>query len=703
MKLIIAEKPSVARAIAAIVGATEVHPGHLEGKDYLVSWCYGHLIEFAAAEAYDKKYEKWRYEDLPILPSPWQFNVSKDSEVQFAFLKTLINDPRVTSLVCATDAGREGELIFRLVYHVSGCNKPFERMWINSMEDSAIRNGLEQMKDGSAYDRLYQSALCRAQADWIVGINASRLFSVLSKEPLNIGRVMTPTLAMIIEREAAITAFKSEPFYTATLNCDGFQATSDRLPSKATAEALRSACTGKPATVKDVTATNKTEHPPHLYDLTALQRDANRILGYTAQQTLDYAQSLYERKLLTYPRTDSRFIPSGMDERVNQTILAAAKMLPFTQQLNTPKHLEQITNDAKVSDHHAILPTSQIESLNLTTLPLGEQELMKLVSTRLLCAVGDAHLYTETVADIQCDTHLFTAKGKTIQQTGWKDIETAYLQSLNLQREANDAPTLPDLTCSQVLQVTSVEIKEGKTTPPKHFTEDTLLSAMEAAGKDEMPDDAECKGLGTPATRAGTLEKLIRTQLIQRKGNGKVKHLVPTEKGIALVGIVPETIKSSLLTAEWEYRLKEIEHGASSADSFMGDIASYTAELVLTHTPETVKPIPKNRHQESIGLCPRCQSPVVEHGKSFSCTNDDCQFVLWKDNLFFADKHKKIDRKIAATLLKDGRVKVEGLHSKKTGRTYDALVVLHDTGGKYVNFKLEFVQEKSGATRKAVR
>ena len=549
MKLVLAEKPSVAQSIAKVLGAAKREDGYLEGNGYVVSWCVGHLVELAQPEVYDAKYSKWAYADLPIFPMDWQYEVSAGTKKQFGILKKLMAREDVASLVCATDAGREGELIFRLVYHKAGCRKPFERLWISSMEDVAIKEGFENLRSGTEYDALYEAALCRERADWIVGINATRLFSTLYGQTLNVGRVMTPTLAMAVMREAAISAFKPELFYTVQIGLDGFTAASERFKTKAAAEAVKQSCSV--AIVQKAECKEKTEKPPALYDLTSLQREANRVLGYTAQQTLDYTQNLYEKKLVTYPRTDSRFLTEDMAHSLTDLVKLAFHTFPVEDVDNIPVHAEQVVNNKKVTDHHAIIPTRELQKCNLSELPKGELAILQLISNRLCVAVGDPHRYAETVIELDCGGTVFSTKGKTVVQDGWK----ALVQKNDSTKSDENVQTLPSVSVGDEMTVSGTEIKEGKTSPPKHFTEDTLLSAMETAGADEMPDEVERKGLGTPATRAGIIEKLVRIGFLERKGDKKTKHLIPTHKGTALVTVMPEQIQSPSMTADWEEKL----------------------------------------------------------------------------------------------------------------------------------------------------
>ena len=693
MKLVIAEKPSVAMSLAAVLGATERKDGYLEGSGYLVSWCVGHLLELAQPEAYKEQYAKWRYEDLPILPENWKYEVPKDKKTQLALLCRLMKDKRVDSVVCATDAGREGELIFRLVYEYAGCKKPMERLWISSMEDAAIREGFDHLHPGSDYDKLYDAAVCRAGADWLIGINATRLFSVLYGVTLNVGRVMSPTLALLVQRESDIESFISKPFYVPEITCGGFTASGEKMTERSEAEKIRVDCDHNSAFVRSVEKQVKTIQPPRLYDLTTLQRECNRIYGYTAQQTLDYVQSLYEKKLATYPRTDSQYLTKDMQATAASLILWLRDNMPFGKGCAGEPDIDRVTDDSKVTDHHAIIPTVEIARTDLSELPSGERDVLTLLVVRLLCATTQVHRFEAVTAILDCQGYTFTAKGKTILQSGWKEVERIHRMSIRQSetehREHEDA-ALPVLQEEQTFETVSASLREGKTSPPKHYTEDTLLSAMETAGAEDMPEDAERKGLGTPATRAATLEKLVSAGFVQRKK----KQLIPTEKGKNLIAVLPDNIKSPILTAEWESMLKQVEHGELSATSFMDQIADMSRTLVKEHTtPEErfadLFPSSRGTAHEAVGVCPRCGAPVYEGKKGFFCDNRECSFALWKDNRFFSSKKKSITKSVAAALLKEGRISMSGLYSEKTGKTYDAEVILDDTGGKYVNFKLE--------------
>ncbi len=573
-----------------------------------------------------------------------------------------------------------------------------ERLWISSMEDAAIRDGFEHLRPGSDYDKLYDAAVCRAGADWLIGINATRLFSVLYGTTLNVGRVMSPTLALLVRREADIQAFTSSPFYVPEITCGGFTASGEKLPDKAGAEKIRMESDGQAASVLSVEKQAKTVQPPRLYDLTTLQRECNRIYGYTAQQTLDYVQSLYEKKLATYPRTDSQYLTEDMQATAASLVLWLRGNMPFGKGCAGEPDIGRVTDGSKVTDHHAIIPTVEIARTDLSELPSGERDVLTLIAARLLSATAQVHRFEAVTAVLDCRGHSFTAKGKAVLQTGWKEVERLHRmglkQSKTEEKESEDA-ALPPLQESQTFEKVSAGVREGKTSPPKHYTEDSLLAAMETAGAGDMPEDAERKGLGTPATRAATLEKLVSAGFVQRKK----KQLIPTEKGTSLILVLPDNIKSPMLTAEWESMLKQVERGGVPAKDFMDGIADMIRALVREHAaPEErfagLFPDAKENGREAVGTCPRCGGTVYEGKKGFFCDNRDCSFALWKENKFFSGKKKTITKPVAAALLKEGRVSVSGLYSEKTGKTYDAVVLLDDTGGKYVNFRLEFPAKK---------
>ena len=685
-KLIIAEKPSVAKSIASALGASSRADGFYEGSGLIVSWCVGHLVSPLDAGGYDERFKKWHYEDLPILPEPFRYAPIPGKEAALDNVKRLMVREDVTEIVNACDAGREGELIFRLVYEMAGCRKPVLRLWISSMEDSAIREGFSELHPGAEYDSLYQSALCRQKADWLVGINATRLFSVLYHCTLNVGRVQTPTLAMLAARDAKIALFQKEKYHHVRLTLAGAEAVSEKFTDPAEAEQAVDMCKGA-----TVTCEQKKEPPPKLYDLTTLQREANRLLGYTAKQTLDYAQSLYEKKLLTYPRTDSRYLTSDMAETASCVIHLAAKLPPFDGCTNFFPLVEAMISDKDVSDHHAIIPTMEIEKADIPALSLGERELLLLVCCRLLCASAEPYEYEVVTATFDCGGHPFTAKGKRILSEGWREIDRIFRVSLKEKPADGDGGTLPDFTEGQTFDGAEVSVTEHFTQPPKPYTEDTLLSAMEHAGKEDTPEDAERKGLGTPATRAAIIEKLVAAGFVERKG----KSLIPTKDGINLVTVLPEPLTSPMLTAEWEQKLTEIAKGSADPDTFMDGIRDMVREIVSTYSciSEDGKKL-FAPEKESIGACPRCGQPVYEGKKNFACSDRSCGFVLWKNDRFWTSRKKELTKKMATDLLKKGRTNVKGMWSEKKQTAYDAAVILCDTGGRYIDFKLEFPKNK---------
>ena len=687
MILVIAEKPSVGAAIGKVLGASSRKDGYLEGNNYIVSWCVGHLVGLADASSYDERFAKWRYSDLPIVPEEWLFEVPKDKQKQFKVLCDLMRDKRVTELVCATDAGREGELIFRLVYKKAGCTKPFKRLWISSLEDSAIREGFAHLRDSGEYDRLYEAALARSKADWIVGINGTRLFSTLYHKKLVVGRVQTPTLAMLVEREGKITTFHKEKYFNVHISKDSLTADMEKVKTEDEAKAIAAACDKKQAVVSYLKKETKTVNPPKLYDLTTLQREANRYYGFTAQQTLDLVQSLYEKKLLTYPRTNSQFITEDMESTARQVIGIVSRKVPLFEGIIHEPDIGRITNNAKVTDHHAIIPTVQLENQDLTELPESEQKIIRLVAMRLLSATGEKHIYDETSVTLTCEGYEFKAKGKTVVQDGWKSVERCFKETLKSKEKDEPERSLPSLNEKDILSSVDSSVTEHYTSPPKPYTEDSLLSAMETAGNAEFDDDTEKKGLGTPATRAGIIEKLVKGGFVERKG----KSLVPTKDGNNLVCVLPEQITSPTMTAEWENTLMQIERGNADSNKFLSGIVGMTSELVKAYP--FLSDSEANRFdtgRESIGKCPRCGLPVYVGKGNYYCSNKECSFCMWEDNKFFSSKKKKLTKKIAAELLDKGWCRVTGLYTPKRPQLYDAVIRLDDTGGKYVSFKMEF-------------
>ncbi len=697
-RLIVAEKPSVAQSIAAVIGANEKKDGFLLGNGWIVSWCIGHLVELAMPQDYDEKYAKWQGSDLPILPAPWQYTLTEKGRKQFEILKTLMNAPQVETIVCATDAGREGELIFRLVYHQCGCDKPVKRLWISSLEETAIREGMDHLHDSGEYDLLYEAALCRQKADWLVGINASRLFSLIYGTTLNIGRVMTPTLNMIRKREQSIDDFQPEKYYTVQISC-GFLASGERLSDREEAKRIAAACSMKAAYVKKVDRKQKKENPPRLYDLTTLQRDANRIFGYTAQQTLDYAQDLYEKKMITYPRTDSQFLTEDMQVFLPGLVHMTANCLPYVTGMQLPVHAEQVINNAKVSDHHAIIPTKTMAVTPWLGLPAQEKALLELICIRLICAVSDPYEYAETVVTVECEGHTFTGKGKTVSQIGWKLPYELFMRS----RKQGNSDTedegpepvrnIQTLEIGEKLYPVMASVKDGVTAPPKHYTEDSLLAAMETAGVEDMPEDAERKGLGTLATRAGILEKLVQAGLVIRRGAGKQQNLLPTDKGKALIAVTPEILKSPILTAEWEQRLKAIEHGEKEPSVFLAQIADLLKDMCQTAKPVTNMEQVFPSKRERIGACPSCGAPVSVYPRGYFCENRICPFAIWKDNRFFTTKKKNISKELVKTLLEKHQADMTDLYSEKTGKLYNAKVLLETDQEGRARFKLQYPQQ----------
>ncbi|GHV39791.1 DNA topoisomerase [Clostridia bacterium] len=721
-KLVLAEKPSVAGSIAAVLGANKREGGFFSGNGYFVSWCFGHLVELAEPSAYGEQYKRWSRETLPILPKEWKFTAYADKKKQLGIIHGLMNRADVDGIICATDAGREGQLIFQLVYDYCKCRKSVQRLWISSLEDSAIRSGFTSLRNGDEFENLYRAALCRSQADWLVGLNGTRLFSCLyNGVTLNVGRVQSPTLAMIVEREKAITAFTSEPFYTPLIDCGGFTADGERQKDLSVAESIRDATDGQDAIVVSVEKAKKTTAPPKLFDLTTLQREANRLLGYTAQQTLDYLQSLYERKLTTYPRVDSQYLTEDMAGTAKRVISAISGVYPFVDALSFVPDIPRVIDNTKVSDHHAIIPTLEIGKADLAALPVGERDLLSLIAARVYCAVATIHEYETATAVLGCGGHSFTAKGKTVLKDGWRAIDGAFRASLKNKTEKeggdgndadNESGALPELTEGQAFPSVTASVREGKSKPPLRFTEGSLLRAMETASAEDFPEDCERVGLGTPATRAGIIEKLIKTGFVERQK----KQLVPSDKGMNLIAILPDNFKSPLLTAEWEQKLKLVENGELPAADFMDGIATLVKELIAANAepiPEMVsvfasaskaisggakgatKGKPGAAGGKAVGKCVRCGSDVVESPKGFFCSSQSCRFALFKDSRFWSAKGKTLTSKIAATLLSEGRVSFSDLKSERTGKTYAATIILADDGAK-TDFTLEFDNGRRG-------
>ena len=666
--LIITEKPSVAQAIAAVVGALARKDGYFEGGGYIVGWCLGHLAQLVGAEAYDPQLSRWRVADLPILPRDWRYRVPQDKRRQFGILRGLLLRDDVTQVINACDAGREGELIFRNLYELTGCTKPTLRLWLNSMEDSEIRRALSDLRPGSDYDRLFAAARCRERADWLVGINATRLLSVTYHRTLNTGRVVSPTLALLTQREADIAGFVPEAFFTALLHLGSFSAESKRFSNRAEAESAVISSGGK-CVVTSISQKEKSEAAPALFDLTTLQREANRVLGYTAQQTLDYLQSLYEKRLCTYPRTDSRYLTDGMEEGVKSLVLCAAGICGLEPPFAV--YAEQVCDSAKVSDHHALVPTMSTADCELEDLPAGECELLRLMAAQVLRAVCAPHRWLETSVELTCGGFTYSVKGKTVLDPGWRAYDIA---------ERRDS-SLPELHEGDELPVLSAEVKEGQTSPPAHFTEGTLLKAMENAG--ETPEEAERKGLGTPATRAGIIEKLVAAGFIERKEAKKNVSLIPTQTGAALTAVLPEQLASAELTSEWEQKLSQVERGELSPEAFMAGIEDMVRELCAGYAPKLASPqFPAQG--EVIGKCPRCGCNVVTGKKGYFCESSICRFAIWTDNKFLAAKRIRLSKSQAAQLLRDGRIHIDEVYSAKRDAYYPADLILKDDGERVI-------------------
>ena len=679
-RLVIAEKPSVGMSVAKVLGAKERRDGYMEGCDYIVSWGVGHLAELVPPDVYDEKYAKWHQNDLPIIPAKWRYQIPSAKYKQFKTLQALMNREDVSEVINACDAGREGELIFRNIYLMAGCKKPIRRLWISSMEDDAIEQGFEELRSGKEYENLFAAARCREWADWLVGINATRLFSALYHHTLNVGRVVSPTLALLVQREAEIDAFIPNPFYTAELDFGDFAAVSEKFKSKDEANAALSTANGT-AVVRSVESKEKSEKAPALYDLTTLQRDANRILGYTAQQTLDYMQGLYEKKLCTYPRTDSRYLTDDMKRAVKAIVLCACGICDLPQP--TAVLPEQVCNSKKVTDHHAIIPTMAVGEIRLSELPRGEREILRLIAQQVLRAVSEAHRFRETTMEISCGDYIYTVKGKAILTVGWKTYN---------ETEVN-AKSIPELSEGAELKVLGADIKEGETKPPAHFTEGSLLSAMEVAGSKDIPEDAERKGLGTPATRASIIEKLISTGFVERKKNKKGVSLIPARTGVSLITVLPEQLQSPLLTAEWEHKLKMVEHGEMSAAAFMAEIEGMVKDLVSTYQVIDGAEVLFPSGHEVVGKCPRCGGDVTENKVGFFCEDSNCRFGIWKNNNYLVSKKIAPTKKLISILLKEGRIPLKNIYSERTGKYFDATLTLTDDGTHPV-FGLEFEKKK---------
>ncbi len=690
MQLVIAEKPSVAKSIADVLGALDRQDGYFEGGGYLVSWCVGHLIELAEPESYGEQWKKWTYESLPVNPEHWQYEIKEDTKEQYNVLYGLLHDSRVDEVVCATDAGREGELIFRLVYNMASCKKPMKRLWISSMEESAIREGFENLKPGSDYDHLYHSALCRQEADWLVGINGTRLFTVLyGGKVLKVGRVQTPTLAMLVEREAKIMNFKKEQYFMAHILCGGVDAATERIDNKTEAENVAGACLNGQALVTSVAKEEKAVAPPKLYDLTTLQRDANRLFGFTAKQTLEYTQSLYEKKLCTYPRTDSQYLSDDMEQTAGNVIEAIFSSILFEENRMFNPDIMRVLNSKKVTDHHAIIPTMEIEKADLATLPETERKILSLVANRLLCATGEKHLYETVKAELSCGVYTFTTSGKSVLKNGWKDFEDAFKRSFKTTEDKEqEDKKLPELSEGQTFDGVQTKISEHYTTPPKHYMEDSLLSAMERAGNEDMSDDVERKGLGTPATRADIIEKLVKDGFVKREK----KQMIPTEDGMKLITVLPDVVKSPKLTADWENALTLVAKEEMEREDFMADIETMVSDLI--HTYHEVSDEQKKmfaQEQKVLGKCPNCGGEVVKGKYGAFCKNKCGMNVSRIMGVALSDEQVE-------SLLTGKKTLLKGLTSK-AGKKYDAYII--PSGTEEYHYTKDG-EEKSGVQFKFV-
>ena len=692
--LVIAEKPSVAQSYAKNLSAYKREDGYLEGESCIVSWCLGHLAEYAQPEEYDPKYEKWQFDDLPILPEAWKLKVSKDKKKQFDVLKGLMNRSDVEYLVNGCDAGREGELIFQRVYVLAGCRKPVKRLWISSMEDAAIQKGFQTMKSEEEYKNLCMAAVCRAQADWLIGMNGTRAYTTRYFKRLVVGRVQTPTLAMLAERQERIEHFQKEAFYKVALTDGKLTVVSENIANEEAADLLAALCNGSTAVVTQMKKERKKSFPPKLYDLTSLQREANRYFGYTAKRTLDMLQELYEEKLVTYPRTDSQFVTEDMKDSVEELVEKMPVLLSFVDYGQLGHGIKRVINNAKVSDHHAILPTKEAVEKGISDLPVDKKNLMMLICQQLVQATGEEYLYEQTDITVKCQEHDFKARGKIPVQMGFKEVEKAFKHLCVKAEPVEEKEKETSIPAGYEEGMRLFPVKAEKTThytsPPKPFNEDTLLAAMETAGNKEFDSVTEKKGLGTPATRASIIEKLVSSGYAQRKG----KQILPSTEGKELVKVMPEYLKSAVMTAEWENQLLMMEKGQITDTQFMGEITSLVRKIL-----EVCREIPEEERRrfqtarEVIGKCPVCGCDVFEGKQNFYCSNRQCDFALWKENRFLGSMEKNLDKKMARELLDTACTHVKGLYSKKKDMKFDADLLLTLEDGK-PRFHLEFPKKK---------
>lgn len=698
MFLVIAEKPSVSQSIARILSATEREDGYLSGKDCIVSWCLGHLAEYVSPEHYDSKYEKWEFADLPIVPEQWELAIAKDKKKQFAVLKKLLNRSDLDYVVNACDAGREGELIFKRVYDLSGSKIPVKRLWISSMEDSAIREGFANLKEGEEYKNLCEASICRAKADWLIGMNATRAFTTKYYKRLTVGRVQTPTLAMLVERQDAIDGFVKQAYYKVAVEGDGIRAVSESMKDEAESIALAEKCNGKSAVISKAEKIQKKNQPPKLYDLTTLQREANRFFGYTAQETLRELQELYEARLVTYPRTDSQYITADMEQTVLELLELLPELLPFLQGESIGKNIGRIINNDKVSDHHALLPTKEALGQDFEELSKRQRNIFCLIGQRLAQAVSEECIYEETAVTVLCEGHEFSAKGKAIVQTGFKKIEEVFRNSVQKGKQgdkdkAENTASIPE-GLQEGMEIAEVRAENSKhyTASPKPYSEDTLLAAMERAGNQDFDEDTEKKGLGTPATRASILEKLVSSGYAKRSG----KQILPTADGKELIAVLPDYLKSAAMTAEWENKLLLMERGQMDSHKFLQEITDLIDTMIAGCSAISGEEQSRFRQRESVGACPVCGNPVYEGKKNFYCNNRECSFSLWKENRYLSSMKKLVDKKMAMDLLAKGRTHVKDLYSQKTGKTFAADLLMTAEDGR-VNFSLEFPKNKGNA------
>ena len=698
MFLVIAEKPSVSQSIARILSATEREDGYLSGKDCIVSWCLGHLAEYVSPDYYDSRYGKWEFADLPIVPEKWELSVAKDKKKQFAVLKKLLNRSDLDYVVNACDAGREGELIFKRVYDLSGSKIPVRRLWISSMEDSAIQEGFANLKDGSEYKNLCEASICRAKADWLIGMNATRAFTTKYYKKLTVGRVQTPTLAMLVERQDAIDGFVKEAYYKVAVEGDGIRAVSESMKDEAEGIALAEKCNGKTAVIRKVEKIQKKNQPPKLYDLTTLQREANRFFGYTAQETLRELQELYEAKLVTYPRTDSQYITADMEQTALELLELLPELLPFLQGESIGKNVGRIINNGKVSDHHALLPTKEALGQDFEELSERQRNIFRLIGQRLAQAVSEECIYEETAVMVLCEGHKFSAKGKAIVQSGFKKIEEVFRKSVQKGKQgdkdkAENTASIPE-GLQEGMEIAEVRAENSKhyTAPPKPYSEDTLLAAMERAGNQDFDEDTEKKGLGTPATRASILEKLVSSGYAKRSG----KQILPTADGKELIAVLPDYLKSAAMTAEWENKLLLMERGQMDSHKFLQEITDLIDTMIAGCSAISGEEQNRFRQRESVGICPVCGNPVYEGKKNFYCSSRECSFSLWKENRYLSSMKKLVDKKMAMDLLAKGRTHVKDLYSQKTGKTFAADLLMKVEDGR-ANFSLEFPKNKGNA------